>query len=140
FTGDMDFKVAGTREGITALQLDTKLDGIPEQVLHDALAQAKDARFQILDVMEAEIPKPRAVLSPTAPRVTTIKISPEKIGGLIGPGGANIRKITEQSGCDVDIQQDGRVLIAADRGEKAQIAIDMIKALTAEIEVGYEFK
>lgn len=139
FTGDMDFKVAGTRDGITALQLDTKLEGIPEKVLHDALAQAKDARYQILDVMEAEIPRPRPALSPTAPRLTTVMINPEKIGGLIGPGGANIRKIVETSGCEIDVQQDGRVLIASQTGEKADIAIGMIKALTAEIEVGFAF-
>jgi len=138
-TGDMDFKVAGTREGITALQLDTKLDGIPEKVLIDALKQAKDARFAILDIMEAEIPKPRAQLSGTAPRIETVNINPEKIGALIGPGGANIRKIVEESGCEIDVQQDGRVLIATDSGDKAKIAKDMIKALTAELEVGLEF-
>lgn len=139
FTGDMDFKVAGTREGITALQLDTKLDGIPEQVLTDALNQAKDARFSILDIMEAEIPRPRPALSPTAPRLTTVNINPEKIGGLIGPGGANIRKIVETTGCEIDVQQDGRVLIASNSGEKADEAINMIKALTSELEVGFEF-
>ncbi len=139
FSGDMDFKVAGTREGITALQLDTKLDGIPEKVLADALDQAKVARFEILDVIEAELPKPRASLSSTAPRVTTVMINPEKIGALIGPGGANIRKIVEQSGCEIDVQQDGKVLIATDEGSKAETAITMIKALTAELEVGLEF-
>jgi polyribonucleotide nucleotidyltransferase len=139
FTGDMDFKVAGTRAGITALQLDTKLDGIPEQVLADALAQAKDARFKILDVIEAEIPAPRSELSPTAPRVYTVQINSEKIGALIGPGGANIRKITEASGCEIDVQQDGRVLVAASDGPSAQLAIDMIKASTMSMEVGMEF-
>ena len=139
FTGDMDFKVAGTRDGITALQLDTKLDGIPEQVLADALAQAKTARFEILDVIEKEIPEPRAELSPTAPRIMTHKIEPEKIGALIGPGGANIRKITEESGCQIDVQQDGTVLIASDTGEAANIALTMIRACTASIEVGMEF-
>ncbi len=139
FTGDMDFKVAGTRDGITALQLDTKLEGIPEQVLTDALNQAKDARFHILDIMEAEIPRPRPALSPTAPRLTTININPEKIGGLIGPGGANIRKIVETTGCEIDVQQDGRVLIASDSGEKAEEAIAMIKGLTSSLEVGFAF-
>ncbi|MDI9636934.1 polyribonucleotide nucleotidyltransferase [Kamptonema cortianum] len=139
FSGDMDFKVAGTRKGITALQLDTKLDGIPEKVLKDALTQAKDARFRVLDAIEAELPKPRPQLAATAPRITTLSINPEKIGALIGPGGANIRKITETSGCEIDVQQDGRVLIATDSGEKAQIAMDMIKMLTAELEVGLEF-
>jgi polyribonucleotide nucleotidyltransferase len=139
FTGDMDFKVAGTRAGITALQLDTKLDGIPEQVLIDALAQAKDARYKILDVIEAEIPAPRSELAPSAPRVYTVTINPEKIGALIGPGGANIRKITEVSGCDIDVQQDGKVLIASSDGPSAQLAIDMIKACTMSMEVGMEF-
>ncbi|MFM9874506.1 MAG: polyribonucleotide nucleotidyltransferase [Fimbriimonadaceae bacterium] len=138
-TGDMDFKVAGTREGITALQLDTKLEGIPEQVLIDALTQAKVARYAILDCIEAEIPKPRPQLSATAPRIQTMQIDPEKIGLLIGPGGANIRKITEQSGCEIDVQKDGRVLIASDSGEKADKAVGMIKGLTAEIEVGFAF-
>ena len=140
FTGDMDFKVAGTRAGITALQLDTKLDGIPEQVLTDALAQAKDARFKILDVIEAEIPAPRSELAPTAPRVYTVTINSEKIGALIGPGGANIRKITEETGCEIDVQQDGRVLVAASDGPSAQLAIDMIKACTMVMAVGMEFR
>ena len=139
FCGDMDFKVAGTREGITALQLDTKLEGIPEKVLTDALKQAKQARLEILDVIEAELPAPRPHLSLNAPRVTTVQVNPEKIGALIGPGGANIRKITEESGCDIDIQQDGRVLVASKTGEAAEIAIALIKAATQSLEVGFEF-
>lgn len=138
-TGDMDFKVAGTREGITALQLDTKLEGIPEQVLIDALSQAKEARYKILDIIEAEIPKPRPQLSGTAPRIQTIQIDPEKIGALIGPGGANIRKITEETGCEIDVQKDGRVLIATDSGEQAEKAIAMIKMSTSSLEVGFAF-
>ncbi|MBS1710400.1 MAG: polyribonucleotide nucleotidyltransferase [Armatimonadetes bacterium] len=138
-TGDMDFKVAGTREGITALQLDTKLEGIPEQVLIDALSQAKDARYKILDIIEAEIPKPRPQLSGTAPRIQTVQIDTEKIGALIGPGGANIRKITEETGCEIDVQKDGRVLIATDSGEKAERAITMIKMSTSSLEVGFAF-
>ena len=137
--GDMDFKVAGTRAGITALQLDTKLKGIPDQVLKDALAQAKEARLKIIDVMEEEIPAPRSELSPTAPRVQTHKIEPEKIGALIGPGGANIRKITEETGCEIDVQQDGTVLIASQDSESAALALTMVKACTASIEVGMEF-
>jgi len=139
FCGDMDFKVAGTRKGITALQLDTKLEGIPEKVLTDALKQAKDARFEILDVIEAELPAPRPNLSLNAPRVTTVQVNPEKIGALIGPGGANIRKITEESGCEIDIQQDGRVLVASKTGEAAEKAIALIKAATQSMEVGFEF-
>jgi len=140
FCGDMDFKVAGTRDGITALQLDTKLEGIPESVLADALAQAKEARLQILDVITAEIPAPRAELAPTAPRVTTIQINPEKIGAVIGPGGSVIRKITTETGAQIDIQQDGRVLIASTNGESAAAAIEAIRALTATAEVGAEFR
>ena len=140
FCGDMDFKVAGTREGITALQLDTKLDGIPDQVLADALAQAKRARMKILDVIEAELPAPRAGYKPTAPRVTTININPDKIGALIGPGGATIRKITSTTGAQIDVQQDGRVLVASSDGLKAEEAIAMIRTLTDEITVGMEFK
>lgn len=139
FSGDMDFKVAGTREGITALQLDTKLDGIPEEVLQKALRQAKDARMEILDVIEEELPRPRPELSPTAPRVTTIQIDPAKIGALIGPGGANIRKITEVTGATIDVQQDGRVLVATNDGDSARAAIDMVKFSTSEMEIGFAF-
>jgi polyribonucleotide nucleotidyltransferase len=140
FCGDMDFKVAGTRDGITALQLDTKLEGIPDKVLADALAQAKKARFEILDVIEAEIAAPRETVAASAPQITTIQINPEKIGGVIGPGGATIKKIVAASGAQVDIQQDGRVLVGAPNEESAAIAVSMIKALTDEIQVGAEFR
>ena len=140
FCGDMDFKVAGTRAGITALQLDTKLDGIPDSVLASALHQALTARLQILDVIEAEISAPRATVGETAPTVTTININPEKIGAVIGPGGAVIKKITGTTGASVDIQQDGRVLIGGSNGQAVQDAIAMIKALTDEVAVGSEFR
>ncbi|MDX2064997.1 MAG: polyribonucleotide nucleotidyltransferase, partial [Fimbriimonadaceae bacterium] len=140
FCGDMDFKVAGTRDGITALQLDTKLDGIPDEVLARALNQAKDARMEILDVIEAEIPAPRSSVGETAPQVVTININPEKIGALIGPGGANIKKVTSSTGASVDIQQDGRVLVGAPNGLIVKEAIAQIRALTDEIEVGSEFR
>lgn len=140
FCGDMDFKVAGSRNGITALQLDTKLDGIPDQVLADALNQAKKARLQILDVIEAEIDKPRETVADTAPQVTTIQINPDKIGAVIGPGGAVIKKITNTTGASVDIQQDGRVLVGGSNAESVQTAISMIKALTDEVEVGALFR
>ena len=139
FCGDMDFKVAGSRDGITALQLDTKLDGIPDEVLAQALAQAKTARLQILDVIEAEIPAPRDSVAASAPQVVTIKINPEKIGAVIGPGGANIKKITSTSGASVDIQQDGTVLIGGTGTEMIETAISMIKGLTDEVEVGAQF-
>ena len=140
FCGDMDFKVAGTRKGITALQLDTKLDGIPDQVLSDALSQAQTARFQILDVIEEEIPAPRSEINLNAPQVTTIQINPEKIGALIGPGGATIKKIIATTGATIDVQQDGRVLVGASNGEQAQEAIAMVKSLTDELTVGSEFR
>jgi polyribonucleotide nucleotidyltransferase len=139
FTGDMDFKVAGTRAGITALQLDTKLDGIPDKVLADALDQAKDARMQILDVIDQAVPIRKAEINVNAPRVTTVQIDPSKIGGLIGPGGANIRKITETTGCEIDVQQDGRVLIAGNDGVAVQAAVDMVRGSTMSMEVGMEF-
>lgn len=140
FCGDMDFKVAGTRDGITALQLDTKLDGIPDEVLAQALGQAKTARFQILDVIEAEIAAPRESVAPTAPQVVTIKINPEKIGAVIGPGGATIKKITGTTGASVDIQQDGTVLIGGTGSEMIEGAISMIKGLTDEVAMGAEFR
>jgi polyribonucleotide nucleotidyltransferase len=140
FTGDMDFKVAGTREGITALQLDTKLEGLPEEVLSQALDQARDARMEILDVMREAIPDTKSGLSGNAPRIEVIKINPEKIGAVIGPGGATIRKMTEETGCEIDVQQDGRVLISADSGDKAEKAVMQIKRLTASVEVGQEYE
>lgn len=140
FCGDMDFKVAGTRKGITALQLDTKLDGIPDDVLTKALSQAQKARFEILDVIDAEIAAPRATVAATAPQVTTIKINPEKIGAVIGPGGATIKKITGTTGASVDIQQDGTVLIGGTNVEMVEQAIAMIKGLTDEVAVGSEFQ
>ncbi len=140
FCGDMDFKVAGSRAGITALQLDTKLDGIPDEVFVQALAQAKRARMTIIDVIEAEISAPREAVAGTAPQVTTLQINPEKIGAVIGPGGAVIKKITGTTGASVDIQQDGRVLVGGNNGEAVAQAISMIKALTDEIAVGAEFR
>lgn len=140
FCGDMDFKVAGTRKGITALQLDTKLEGIPDEVLARALAQAKKARFQILDVIEEAIPAPRETVAASAPQVTTIKINPEKIGAVIGPGGAVIKKITGETGASIDIQQDGTVLVGGTSGTQVEDAIARIRALTEDIAVGTEFK
>jgi len=140
FCGDMDFKVAGTRDGITALQLDTKLEGIPDEVLSRALNQAKGARFHILDIIEKEISAPRDHMASTAPQVTTININPEKIGALIGPGGATIKKIVATTGAQVDVQQDGRVLVGGSDGESVEAAISMIKGLTDEVSVGSEFR
>ncbi len=140
FCGDMDFKVAGTRDGITALQLDTKLDGIPDEVLAQALNQAKVARFQILDVIQEAISEPRATVGATAPTVTAIQINPEKIGAVIGPGGSVIKKITGETGASIDIQQDGRVLVGGSNGQMVADAIARIKGLTDEVAVGTEFR
>jgi polyribonucleotide nucleotidyltransferase len=126
--GDMDFKVAGTKDFVTALQLDTKLDGIPSQVLAGALAQAKDARTAILEVMAEAIDAPDE-MSPYAPRVTAIKVPVDKIGEVIGPKGKMINSITEQTGASISIEDDGTVFVGATDGASAQAAIDMINAI-----------
>jgi polyribonucleotide nucleotidyltransferase len=126
--GDMDFKCAGTKDFVTALQLDTKLDGIPSQVLADALAQAKTARLTILDIMAEAISEPDE-MSPYAPRITTIKVPIDKIGEVIGPKGKMINSITEQTGASISIEDDGTVFVGASNGEAAQAAIDMINAI-----------
>ena len=126
--GDMDFKVAGTKDFVTALQLDTKLDGIPSKVLAGALAQAKDARLTILDVMAEAIDEPDE-MSPYAPRITTIKVPVDKIGEVIGPKGKVINQITEETGASISIEDDGTVFVGASNGEAAQAAIDKINAI-----------
>jgi len=126
--GDMDFKVAGTKDFVTALQLDTKLDGIPSSVLAGALAQAKDARTTILEVMAEAIDAPDE-MSPYAPRVTAIKVPVDKIGEVIGPKGKMINSITEQTGASISIEDDGTVFVGATDGPSAQAAIDMINAI-----------
>ena len=126
--GDMDFKVAGTKDFVTALQLDTKLDGIPSKVLAGALSQAKDARLTILDVMAEAIDEPDE-MSPYAPRITTIKIPMDKIGELIGPKGKTINGITEETGANISIEDDGTVFIGAADGVSAQAAIDKVNAI-----------
>ncbi|MBS1693891.1 MAG: polyribonucleotide nucleotidyltransferase [Actinobacteria bacterium] len=126
--GDMDFKVAGTKDFVTALQLDTKLDGIPSQVLAGALAQAKDARLTILDVMAEAIDRPDE-MSPYAPRITTIKVPVDKIGEVIGPKGKVINAITEETGAQISIEDDGTVFVGAADGPSAQAAIDRINAI-----------
>ena len=126
--GDMDFKCAGTKDFVTALQLDTKLDGIPSQVLAGALAQAKDARITILEVMAEAIDVPDE-MSPHAPRVTAIKVPVDKIGEVIGPKGKMINSITEQTGASISIEDDGTVFVGATDGVSAQAAIDMINAI-----------
>ena len=124
----MDFKVAGTEDFITALQLDTKLDGIPSQVLAGALTQARDARLTILDVMSEAIDGPDE-MSPYAPRITSVKIPVDKIGEVIGPKGKQINTITEETGANISIEDDGTVYVSATNGESAQAAIDRINAI-----------
>jgi polyribonucleotide nucleotidyltransferase len=134
--GDMDFKVAGSREGITALQMDIKIKGLRYEILAEALAQARDGRLHILDRMAETMVEPRPELSPFAPRITTVQVDPDKIGKIIGPGGKMIRKIQEDCGVDIDIEDDGTVYIAAVEGPAAQKAIAMVEALTEEAEIG----
>lgn len=138
--GDMDLKVAGTSEGITVAQMDVKIDGISKEILKDALAQAKIIRKKILEEMEKAIPKPRAKLSPFAPCILCLQINPEKIGGVIGPGGKVIREITEKCGVEIDIEEDGLVFITAEKQEAGQKALDWVKNITRETKVGEEFK
>ncbi len=138
--GDMDFKVAGTRDGITALQMDIKIKGLTHEILAQALEQAREARLFVLDKMLAVLPRPRAEMSAYAPRITTIMINPDKIRDVIGPGGKTIRKITEETGAQIDVEDDGRVFIAAVDQAAGQRAIDWIKGLTDEVEVGKIYK
>jgi polyribonucleotide nucleotidyltransferase len=134
--GDMDFKVAGTREGITALQMDIKVKGITLEIMKQALAQARDARLFILDKMQAAIAEPRAELSKWAPRMYRIKIPVEKIGAVIGPGGRVIRAIIEETKCTIDVEDDGSVIIGSTSEEMAQRAIAIVEGLTKDVEVG----
>jgi len=134
--GDMDFKVAGTREGINAIQLDIKVKSITMDMVKDALAQAKEARFQILDHIAETLSGVREEMSPFAPRMVRIKVPVEKIGAVIGPGGKMIRSITEETGATVDIQDDGTVTIGSSDGEASKRAIQMIEDLTREVKAG----
>ena len=134
--GDMDFKVAGSRQGITALQMDIKVKGLSYDILSQALGQARAGRIHILNKMSEIIGEPRADLSQFAPRITTIQVDPDKIGKIIGPGGKTIRRIQEECDVDVDIEDDGTVYIAAIDGLGAEKAIAMVEALTEEAEIG----
>lgn len=134
--GDMDFKVAGTRKGITAIQMDIKVEGIKKEILETALDRAKDARFEILDHLATTIEKPRKELSKYAPIIHMISIDPERIGEVIGAGGKIINKIIEQTGVKIDIDDDGKISILSDSDEKAKEAIAIIEDIVKEIEVG----
>ncbi len=134
--GDMDFKVTGTTEGITALQMDIKIGGINSMILSEALEQARKGRLHILEIMKQAIEKPREEISPYAPRIITIKINPDKIRDIIGPGGKMIRSITEETGAKIDVSDDGTINIATADGDAAQAALARIRGLTAEAEIG----
>ncbi len=134
--GDMDFKVAGTRQGITALQMDIKIGGVTREIMQAALTQARAGRDHILDLMEAAISAPRSEMSPYAPRLHTLYISKDKIRDVIGPGGKTIRSIIDETGCEVDIDNDGKVTIASPDEVAARRAIDIIERLTEIPEVG----
>ncbi|MEL6090045.1 MAG: polyribonucleotide nucleotidyltransferase [Plesiomonas shigelloides] len=133
--GDMDFKVAGTRTGVTALQMDIKIEGITREIMQIALNQAKGARMHILNVMEEAIHTPRNDISEFAPRIHTIKINPEKIKDVIGKGGAVIRALTEETGTTIEIEDDGTIKIASADGDAAKKAIERIEQITADVEV-----
>lgn len=134
--GDMDFKIAGSREGLTAFQLDSKMGGIPFSVLGEAVNQAVEGYKSILDLMDSAIDKPREEISPYAPRIITIKIHPDKIREVIGPGGKMIRKITEESGAKIEIEDDGTVTIASADENACNLAIEKINEIAAEPEIG----
>jgi polyribonucleotide nucleotidyltransferase len=134
--GDMDFKVAGTQGGITALQMDIKIQGITKEIMQVALAQAKEARLHILSKMVEAVGGAKEEVSKFAPRLYTMKINPEKIRDIIGKGGATIRALTEETGCTIDIGEDGTITIASTEAEKAEYAKKRIAEITAEAEVG----
>jgi len=134
--GDMDFKVAGAEAGVTALQMDIKIGGVTRAIMQQALEDARRARLHILGIMNQTLARPRGELSMHAPRIVTIHIKPDRIRDLIGPGGKVIRGITEETGVKIDVEDDGTVLVASSDGEAMQKALDKIRAITAEAEVG----
>ena len=132
----MDFKVCGTSEGVTALQMDIKIGGVTEQVLTDALAQAREGRLFVLGKMAEAIAEPRKQLSQYAPRISVIYIPPERIKDIIGPGGKHIKALVEETGCKIDVDDTGQVQIASPDGESAKLAIMRIRAMTQSPEAG----
>jgi len=137
---DMDCKIAGTSNGITGFQLDLKLKGLPLGIMEEALQASKEARKSILEQMATTIAEPRKEFSKYAPRITTIRINPDKIGALIGPGGKNIKRIVEESGCEINIEDDGSVKVYSVSEEGLNIAMSEIDGITAEIEVGKTYR
>jgi polyribonucleotide nucleotidyltransferase len=138
--GDMDFKVAGTRTGITALQMDIKISGVAREVMREALYQAREGRIGILEVMDKAISEPRKEISGHAPRIITLKVKPEKIREIIGPGGKVIRGIVEETGVKMDVEDDGTVTIASSDEAASQRAVEMVQRITAEAEIGKIYK
>jgi polyribonucleotide nucleotidyltransferase len=136
----MDCKIAGTEKGITGFQLDLKLRGLPHQVMTEAIERARVARYHVLAQMAKTLSESRKEMSKYAPRILTLKINPEKIGALIGPGGKNIKRIVEESGCEINIEDDGSVKIYSVSEEGMSIARRSIEGLTAEIEVGKTYR
>jgi len=134
--GDMDFKVAGTRDGITALQMDIKISGVTREIMREALYQAREGRLHILSIMEATLAKPRSEVSGHAPRIITLKVKPEKIREIIGPGGKVIRSIVERTGVKIDVEDDGTVTIASSDESAAQRAVEIIERITDEAVIG----
>lgn len=134
--GDMDFKVAGTREGVTALQMDIKIGGVTRELMREALYQAREGRLEILKVMDGAISEPRKEISDHAPRIITLKVKPEKIREIIGPGGKVIRGIIEETGVKMDVEDDGTVIIASSDEAASRRAVEMVQKLTAEVEIG----
>ncbi len=139
FVGDMDFKVAGTAKGITAIQMDIKVSGLSKQVFEQALTQAKKGRLEILEKMLAVIASPRAEMSQYAPRLTSLQIDPDRIGKVIGKGGETIQKIIAETGCEIDISDDGMIVISCIGGDGAERAVAIIKGLVEEAEVGKSY-
>ncbi|HXV85515.1 MAG TPA: S1 RNA-binding domain-containing protein, partial [Gemmatimonadales bacterium] len=138
--GDMDFKVAGTREGVTAIQMDIKIQGLDLNVIRQALAQARVGRLHILDVMDQTLNNPRTTLSKYAPRIITIQIKPDRIGDIIGPKGKTIRGIQDQTGAEINVDDSGLVTISSTGGEAGERARQMIQALVQEPEVGQVYE
>jgi polyribonucleotide nucleotidyltransferase len=134
--GDMDFKVAGTREGVTSLQMDIKIAGVTREVMHEALYQAREGRLHILGIMEKTIAAPRSDLSSHAPRIITLKVRPEKIREIIGPGGKVIRGIVQETGVKMDVEDDGTIMIASNDEAASRRAVEMVQRITAEPEIG----
>ncbi|MBI3783641.1 MAG: S1 RNA-binding domain-containing protein, partial [Deltaproteobacteria bacterium] len=138
--GDMDFKVAGTADGITALQMDIKIGTVTREIMREALYQAREGRLHILGEMAKTITAPRTEMSQHAPRITTLKIKPDKIRDIIGPGGKVIRGIIEETGVKIDVEDDGTVLVASNDGVAMKRAIELIEGITAEAQVGKIYK